>query len=119
MRSAEASPRWNSFEWAVTGLLAICAALLGLCIALMWSYLPAITTTATSSTATKNQAETEAALSGLEEQQALTNSKLDAIRDELRALNQKAAGAASVTPPSQATPPEAAGAPRAGGTLSR
>ena len=71
------------------------------------------------SNVTKYQTETEAALSGLEEQQALTNSKLDAIRDELRALNQKAAGAASVTPPSQATPPEAAGAPRAGGTLSR
>ena len=32
--------------------------------------------------------------------QALTNSKLAAIRDELRALNQKAAGAASVAPPS-------------------
>ena len=110
--------RWNSFEWAVTGLLAICAALLGLCIALMWSYLPAITTTATSSTATKNQGETKAALFGLKEEQALTNSKLDAIQDELRALNQKAAGAANVTPPPQATP-EAAGAPRAGGRLSR
>jgi hypothetical protein len=119
MRTAKAPLGWNSFEWAVTGLLAICAALLGLCVALMWSYLPAITTTATTSTSTKNLGETEAALSGLKEQQAITNSKLDAIRDELRALNQKAAGAASVTPPSQATPPEAAGAPRAGGRLSR
>jgi hypothetical protein len=115
MRTAEASPKWNSFEWAVTGLLAICAALLGFCVALMWSYLPAITTTATSSTATKNQAENEADLSGLKEQQALTNSKLDAIQDELRALNQKAAGAASVMPPPQATPPAEAGAPRAAG----
>jgi hypothetical protein len=119
MRTAQAPFRWNSFEWAVTGLLAICAALLGICVALMWSYLPAITTTATSSTATKNQAETEGALSGLKEQQALTNSKLDAIRDELRALNQKAAGAASVTPPPQAKPPEAEGAPSAGRGLSR
>jgi len=25
MRSAEASPRWKPFEWAVTGLLAICS----------------------------------------------------------------------------------------------
>jgi hypothetical protein len=67
---------------------------------------------------TKNHAETDAVLSGLKEQQALTNSKLDAIQNELRALNQKAAGAANVTPPPQATP-EAAGAPRAGGRLSR
>jgi hypothetical protein len=119
MRTAQAPFRWNSFEWAVTGLLAICAALLGFCVALMWFYLPASTTTTNGSNVTKYQTETEAALSGLEEQQALTNSKLDAIRDELRALNQKAAGAASVTPPSQAPPPEAAGAPRAGGTLSR
>jgi hypothetical protein len=118
MRSAEASPRWKPFEWAVTGLLAICAALLGFCVAMMWSYLPAITTTATSSASTKNHAETDAVLSGLKEQQALTNSKLDAIQNELRALNQKAAGAANVTPPPQATP-EAAGAPRAGGRLSR
>jgi hypothetical protein len=116
MRAAKL--RWNSFEWAATGLLAICAVLLGLCVALMWSYLPAITTTSASSTATKYQAETEAALTGLKEEQALTNSKLDAIRDELRALNQKAAGAASVTPPSQTTP-EAAGAPRDRRRLSR
>jgi hypothetical protein len=119
MRTAEARLRWNSFEWAVTGLLAICAALLGFCVALMWSYLPASTTTTNGSNVTKYQAETEAALSGLKEQQALTNSKLDAIQDELRALNQKAAGAASVTPPPQAKPPEAKGAPSAGRRLSR
>ena len=109
MRTAEARLRWNSFEWAVTGLLAICAALLGFYVAMMWSYLPTITTTATSSASTKNHAETDAVLSGLKEQQALTNSKLDAIQNELRALNQKAAGATNVTPPPQATP-EAAGA---------
>ena len=116
MRTAEA--RWNSFEWAVTGLLAICAALLGFCVAMMWSYLPGVTTPASSSASTQNHAEVDAVLSGLKEQQALTNSKLDAIQNELRALNQKAAGAANVTPPPQATP-EAAGAPRAGGRLSR
>jgi hypothetical protein len=92
---------WRFFEWSVTGLLAICAVLLGLCAALMWSYLPAITPN--SSAVTKYQAQTEAALSGLKEQQALTNSKLDAIRDELRALNEKAAGSASVAPPSKIT----------------
>ena len=92
---------WRSFEWAVTALLTICAALLAVCASLMWSYLPATSTTANnSSSVTKDQAETEAALSGLKEQQILTNSKLDAIRDELRALNQKAAGAASTAPPS-------------------
>ena len=53
---------------------------------------------------TKQQAESEAALSELRKQQALANTKLDAIRDELRALNEKAAGAARVTPPSQSTP---------------
>jgi hypothetical protein len=62
--------------------------------------LPAVSTTpSNSSSVTKYQAETEA-MSGLKEQQALTNSKLDSIRDELRALNQKAAGEASVAPPS-------------------
>src|ERR1051326_1536438 len=104
MRTAEASTKWNFFEWAVTGLLAICAALLGFYVALMWSYLPAITRTTSSNTATKNQGETEAGLSRLKEEQTLTNSKLDAIQNELRALNQKAAGAANVTPPPQATP---------------
>ena len=100
MRRSEGSVGWRSFEWSVTVLLAICALLLAVCAALMWSYLPAISTTANSSSVTKYPAETEGALPELKEQQALTNSKLDAIRDELRALNQKAAGAASVAPPS-------------------
>ena len=92
------------FELAMTSLLAICAVLLGVCAALMWSYLPAITESAKSSIVTKQQAESEAALSELRKQQALANTKLDAIRDELRALNEKAEGAARVTPPSQSTP---------------
>ena len=102
MRRSEAPVRWGSFEWAVASLLGICAALLGVCAVLMWSYLPP-STMANSSTAAKSEADIEA-LSGLKEQQALANSKLDAIRDELRDLNKKAAGAASVAPPSQATP---------------
>jgi Flp pilus assembly protein TadB len=98
MRRSEEHVGWRSFEWAVTALLTICAALLAVCAALMWSYLPAVSTTPNnSSSVTKYQAETEAMS---KEQQALTNSKLDSIRDELRALNQKAAGAASVAPPS-------------------
>jgi hypothetical protein len=103
MRHIEEDVGWRSFEWAVTALITICAALLALCAALMWSYPPAITATPNSSAVTKYQAQTEAALSGLKEQQALTNSKLDAIRDELRALNEKAAGSASVAPPSKIT----------------
>jgi hypothetical protein len=95
---------WGSFERTVTALLIICAALLGFCAALMWSYPRAIiTATPTSSAVTKYQTETEAALSGVKEQQALTKAKLDAIRDELRALNEKAARAGSVAPPSEGT----------------
>jgi hypothetical protein len=119
MRLAEAPVRWNSFEWAVTGLLAVCAALLVLGVALIWSHLPDSTAPMNgSSNATKPSAETEPALSALKEQQTLTNSKLDAIKDELRALNEKAAGAANLTPPSQ-TIPEAAGVPRDSHRLSR
>jgi hypothetical protein len=103
MRRTEEGLGWRSFEWAVTALLTICAAMLALCAALMWSYPPAITATPNSSAVTKYQAQTEAGLSGLQEQQALTNSKLDAIRDELRALNEKAARAGSVAPPSKIT----------------
>lgn len=90
---------WRSFEWAVTVLLTVCAALLALCAALIWSYPPAITDIPNSSAVTKNQAATGALLSELKQQQAITNLKLDSIRDELRALNDKAAGAASVAPP--------------------
>src|ERR1041384_4892366 len=88
MRSAQEPAKWSSFEWAVTGLLAICAALLVLGIALIWSYLPDSTISINGSTAIKHSVETEPALSALKEQQTLTNSKLDAIKDELRALNE-------------------------------
>ena len=115
MRSAQEPSKWSSFEWAVTGLLAVCAALLVLGVALIWSH---STIPTNGSTATKPSAETEPALSALKEQQTLTNSKLDAIKDELRALNEKAAGAANVTPPSQITP-EAAGVPKDSRRLSR
>lgn len=98
------SSEWHSFEWASAGLLALSAGLLGLCAAALLSYLPALTNPANTSTVTKYQSETEAALAGLREQQALTNSKLEAIRDELRALNEKAAGAANLAPPPQSTP---------------
>ena len=100
MRRSQEPIGWRSFEWSVTALLALCAILLALCAWLMWAYLPATSTTAnnSSSSVPKDQGATEAA--ALKEQQVLMNSKLDAIRDELRALNQKAAGAASTGPPS-------------------
>jgi hypothetical protein len=44
------------------------------------------------------------ALSAFKEQQVLSNSKLDAIKNELHALNDKAVGASDLTPPSQTAP---------------
>ena len=112
MRSARETSKWSSFELAVTGLLAMCAALLVLGVAMIWSSLPDSKAPINDSdAATKPSAETDAAMSALKEQQTLTNAKLDAIKDELRALNEKAAGAANLTPPSQTTP-EAAGVPK-------
>lgn len=67
MRTTQAPSRWNSFEWAVMVLLAICAALLAFGVALLWSYSPPSTTIPATNTTTKNQAETEAALLGLKE----------------------------------------------------
>ena len=110
MRSAQEPSKWSSFEWAITGLLAMCAALLVLGVGLIWSHLPDSTAPINGSSNTTS-AETEPSLSALKEQQTLTNSKLDAIKDELRALNEKAAGAANVALPSQTTP-QAAGAPK-------
>lgn len=110
MRSVRETSKWSSFELAVTGLLAMCAALLVLGVAMIWSSLPDSKAPINDSdAATKPSAETDAAMSALKEQQTLTNSKLDAIKEELRALNEKAAGAANATLPSQTTP-EAAGA---------
>ena len=110
MRSVRETSKWSSFELAVTGLLAMCAALLVLGVAMIWSSLPDSKAPINDSdAATKPSAKTDAAMSALKEQQTLTNSKLDAIKEELRALNEKAAGAANVTLPSQTTP-EAAGA---------
>jgi hypothetical protein len=87
----------ESFQRAGLLLLAVCAILLAVNAALMFLYL---------STA----GEIARALSAIREQQAATNTRLDvvrgeldsnlnAIRDELHALNEKAAGTADVTPP--------------------
>ena len=98
MRRAK-SGAWGLYEWIITGLLTISATLLGICAGLMWSYFPVMASGSNTSSVTKYESRIEAALSALEQQQALSNTALDAIRSELRALNEKAGKAADVTPP--------------------
>lgn len=79
----------------------MCATLLGICAGLMWSYFPLMVSCSNSTSVSKYESRIEAALSSLQQQQALSNSALDAIRSELRELNEKAGKAADVTPPGQ------------------
>jgi hypothetical protein len=65
----------------------------------MWTYFPVMASGSNSSSVTKYDSRIEAALSALQQQQAVSNSALDAIRSELRDLNEKARNAADVTPP--------------------
>jgi hypothetical protein len=65
----------------------------------MWSYFRVIASGSNSSSVTKYESRIEAALSALQQQQALSNATLDAIRNELRDLNEKAGKAANVAPP--------------------
>ena len=90
---------WGLYEWVMTGLLTVCAILLGVSAALMWSYFPVMASASNSTSVTKYESRIEAALSALEQQQAASNSALEAIRSELRALNEKAGKATEVTPP--------------------
>lgn len=99
MRHTKEAARWGLFEWMVTLLLTTCTVLLGACALLTWLYLSAVSGDINSSVVAKNQIETGAALLAFKEQQVLSNLKLDAIKDELHALNEKAGSAASVTPP--------------------
>jgi hypothetical protein len=101
MRRVKRYGRWGIYEWAMTGLLTMCATLLGVCAGLMWSYFPLMVSGSNSTSVSKYESRIEAALSGLQQQQAASNSALDAIRSELRALNEKAGNAADVTPPGQ------------------
>ena len=99
MRRNERLRAWGLYEWVVTGLLTVCASLLGICAGLMWSYFPVMASGSNSSSVTKYDSRIDAAFSALQQQQALSNSALDAIRSELRDLNDKAGKAADVTPP--------------------
>jgi hypothetical protein len=98
MRRGNRRGAWGLYEWVMTGLLTVCA-LLGICAALMWTYFPVMASGSNSSSVTKYDSRIEAALSALQQQQAVSNSALDAIRSELRDLNEKARNAADVTPP--------------------
>jgi hypothetical protein len=99
MRRVKRPGAWDLYEWVMTGLLTVCATLLGICASLMWSYFPVMASGSNTSSVSKYESRIEAALSALQQQQALSNSALDAIRSELRELNEKAGKAADVTPP--------------------
>jgi hypothetical protein len=99
MRRVKKSGVWGLYEWVITGLLTLCATLLGICAGLMWSYFPLMASGSNSTSVSKYESRIEAALSALQQQQALSNSGLDAIRSELHDLNEKAGKAADVTPP--------------------
>ena len=90
---------WSLYEWVMTGLLTVCATFLGISAGLMWSYFPVMASGSNSSSVSKYESRIEAALSALQQQQAASNSALDAIRTGLRDLNEKAGKAADVTPP--------------------
>ena len=95
MRHAKENAPWGIFEWIVTLLLTTCAALLAACAILAWLYLPADRGGINSSVVAKTEMETGSALLYL---------KLDAIRNELHALNEKAASASGVIPPRSVAP---------------
>jgi predicted negative regulator of RcsB-dependent stress response len=99
MKRGNRAGAWGLYEWVMTGLLTVCATLLGISAVLMWTYFPVMASGSNSSSVTKYESRIEAALSALQQQQAFSNSALDAIRSELRALNDKAGKAAEVTPP--------------------
>ena len=94
MRRGKRSLTWGLYEWVMTGLLTVCASLLGICAGLMWSYFPVMVSGSNTSSVTKYDSRIEAALSAIQQQQALSNSALDAISSELRDLNEKAGKAA-------------------------
>jgi hypothetical protein len=98
MSHIKESVAWGVFEWALTPLLAACAGMLIMCSALLWTYLGALRADINNLVA-RNQVEIGRALLAVKEQQVLSNSKLDAVRDELHALNEKAAIAGRVTAP--------------------
>ena len=104
---------WGMYQWAVSTLLALCALMLTACVALTWSYLSAISRDLDILNA--NLSVSGGPLLAIKEQQAAANTRLDAIRgelssnlnaitEELRALNEKASVATDVSPPANNIP---------------
>ena len=98
MKHTNEAARWGLFQWVVTLLLTTCTVFLG-----VWALLPALLSAfrgdINSSVVAKNELEIRSTLLALKEQQVLSNLKLDAIKAELQALNEKAAGVSGVTLP--------------------
>ena len=65
MRRVKKPGAWDLYEWVMTGLLTVCATLLGICAGLMWSYFPVMASGSNSSSVTKYESRIEAALSSL------------------------------------------------------
>ena len=101
MRQTKEAARWGLFERTVILLLTMNTALLGACALLAWLHLSAVSRDTNSSVMAKNEMDIGSALSALKEQQVLSNAKLDPIKNELHALNDKAVSASSLTPPSE------------------
>jgi hypothetical protein len=104
MRHTNDPAQWGLFEWLVTFLLTASTALLGACVLLGWLQLSVVSRDTNSSAKAKNEMEIGSTLSAFKEQQVLSNAKLDAIKNELQALNDKAVSASDLTPPSQTVP---------------
>lgn len=100
---------FNLFQRAMTLLLTVCVILLAGYAALTWFYLSAMRRDM--AVLISNQAAIERSLLAIQEQQVASNARMDtlrgelssnlnAIREELQSLNEKASSAAEVTPPS-------------------
>jgi predicted negative regulator of RcsB-dependent stress response len=65
MRRGNGPGAWGLYEWVMTGLLTVCATLLGVCAVLMWTYFPVVASSSNSSSVTKYESRIESALSAL------------------------------------------------------
>jgi hypothetical protein len=113
MRTKEHLADWDLFQRAVTLLLVAFVVVMAVLTTVTWIYLAAISREI--AVATSNHSESVRALLAMNEKQAASNVRLDAlrgetnlnlraIRDELRALNEKAAVLGNVKPPQNAQP---------------
>jgi hypothetical protein len=59
MRRVKRSGEWGLYEWTMTGLLTLCATLLGICAGLMWSYFPLMASGSNSTSISKYESRIE------------------------------------------------------------